>query len=222
VKHYKHVIATDPSPGQINNAIQHPAISYHIEASESESNTVPDGQVDLIVVATALHWFNFPSFYDKVNRVAKTNAQSVLATWCYSLCELETPQLNSLLKHFYVNIIGSYWEPQRRYVDEEYNTIPWPDYVIPIDKNGKEVVDRKRTVIQEFFCERELTVDHFEGYLTSWSSTQTFTEKHDGKSPLYVEAEWRDMFRSAWNEGQEGKTRRVVYPINLLVGRIDK
>src|SRR5512145_1927572 len=57
VHHYNGVIATDPSRQQIDNAIPHGRISYAVATAE-ESGLEP-GSIDLIVVAQALHWFDF-------------------------------------------------------------------------------------------------------------------------------------------------------------------
>src|SRR4051812_9777279 len=59
---FKNVIATDPSEDQIAQIISAPAnIEFRVERSEETS--VKTASVDLITVATALHWFDHSEFY---------------------------------------------------------------------------------------------------------------------------------------------------------------
>ncbi|KAM3304755.1 hypothetical protein P3S67_011621 [Capsicum chacoense] len=78
VEHYKKVIATDVSKDQLSHAWKHPRIQYiHTPLSMSDEELVSsivgadNYSVDLITVATALHWFDLPRFYSIVNRVLR-------------------------------------------------------------------------------------------------------------------------------------------------------
>ena len=72
VERFQHVIATDASAVQIENAFPHERIEYRIEPSEKTS--IPANSVDLITVGTAVHWFDFDPFYAEVRRVGKPDA----------------------------------------------------------------------------------------------------------------------------------------------------
>ncbi|KAL3591495.1 hypothetical protein D5086_010135 [Populus alba] len=75
-EHYKQVIATDISEEQLKHAIRHPQVQYfHSPSSMSDDELVNliggENSVDLVVVATAVHWFDLEKFYPVVKRVLK-------------------------------------------------------------------------------------------------------------------------------------------------------
>lgn len=72
-EHYESVVATDVSEGQIQHAIAHPKVRYlqtpeHLSEDELVSLVGGDGSLDLVVVATSIHWFDVPLLYAVVNR----------------------------------------------------------------------------------------------------------------------------------------------------------
>ncbi len=76
---YRQVIATDPSLKQIEKARPHERIRYAVATAEESG--LADGCADLILVAQALHWFDFERFYTEVRRVARPGG--VLAALSY-------------------------------------------------------------------------------------------------------------------------------------------
>ncbi|KAJ3702887.1 hypothetical protein LUZ61_006592 [Rhynchospora tenuis] len=75
-EHYDQVIATDVSAAQLEHAAKHPKVQYiHTPISTSEDELISklggDNSIDLIISATAVHWFDLPLFYSVVNRVLK-------------------------------------------------------------------------------------------------------------------------------------------------------
>lgn len=63
------VYATDISHSQLENAIKADNIEYSVQAAES--SLFENNHFDLIIVAQAIHWFNFEEFYQEVKRTAK-------------------------------------------------------------------------------------------------------------------------------------------------------
>ena len=59
--HFDRVIATDASSAQIEAAIAHPDVSYHVATAE-ESGLTADS-ADLVTVGQALHWFDTGRFF---------------------------------------------------------------------------------------------------------------------------------------------------------------
>jgi ubiquinone/menaquinone biosynthesis C-methylase UbiE len=57
-RHFARVVATDLSAGQIRNAVRHPRIEYRVAPAE-ESGLTADS-MDLVAVASAIHWFDLP------------------------------------------------------------------------------------------------------------------------------------------------------------------
>ena len=63
-EYFKEVHATDISEKQIKNAIQKPNLHYHV--CRAEETPFADNQFDLIVSATAVHWFDFNEFFKEI------------------------------------------------------------------------------------------------------------------------------------------------------------
>lgn len=124
--HFDRVIATDPSAEQIRYAVRHEKISYTV--TPVEQSEIPSHTVDLITVATAVHWFDLERFYREAQRVLKPDG--ALTVWCYGLSRIN-PGIDKVVQHYYRNIVGPYWPPERHYIDEKYETIPFPFVEMP-------------------------------------------------------------------------------------------
>lgn len=118
---FENVYASDISASQIANAPILRNVHYSIQAAEQTS--FQDDFFDLIVVAQAIHWFDFEKFYDEVRRTAKDGALIVVIG--YGRVEI-SPEIDAIVNHFYHDVIGKYWDAERRYIDENYQTIPFP------------------------------------------------------------------------------------------------
>ncbi|HIJ80386.1 MAG TPA: class I SAM-dependent methyltransferase [Desulfuromonadales bacterium] len=196
VPFYRQVIATDSSPRQIENAFRHERVSY-VVASAEESG-LSDGSVDLIVVAQALHWFDFDRFYREVRRVAAQGA--VLAAVSYGEVRVEGGAA-AVLSHFYHDIIAPYWPPERRHVDEGYAGIPFPF----------SCIESPRFVMEVDWNQEQLL-----GYLSTWSAVGEF-KKQNGRDPREL---IDDDLRNTWGKAEQ--VRRVSWPLTLQVGRVGK
>lgn len=187
------VVATDPSANQIAEADAHTKVRYLV--ASAENSTLENLQVDLVTVAQAFHWFDFDSFFAEVRRVCKPGG--ALAIWGYGL-QTTSPEVDAVVKRLYGEITGSYWPPERRYVEEEYKTVPFPFPEISPP---------------EFFMREGWTIEQLLGYLRTWSSVQKFIRKNGNDPVSEVETE----LRSAW--GNE-KIRSVRWPLFFRIGKI--
>lgn len=191
---FEKVFATDTSHKQIENAIQLPNIFYSVQPAEQTD--FPDNSFDLITVAQALHWFRFDDFYREVKRVGKAN--SFFAAWTYSLLKV-TKEIDALIEyHHYIALI-SFWDEERKYVDEEYRSIPFP-------------FNKMKT--PDFKIEYEWTIDELEGYFNTWSALQKFmaVKKYNPVNELM------EKIKPLWKT----KKMRIVFPIHLLLGQVEK
>ncbi|KAI0549695.1 methyltransferase [Xylaria curta] len=75
--HFQHVIGLDPSEGMIASAIELGGttgsgrpIRFTVSGAEDLSG-IEDGSVDLLIAATAAHWFNLTSFWARAAQVLK-------------------------------------------------------------------------------------------------------------------------------------------------------
>ncbi|OWK72518.1 class I SAM-dependent methyltransferase [Pedobacter sp. AJM] len=191
-QHFRQVYATDISEKQLSQALKLPNILYKVESSDQVN--VADQSFDLITVAQAVHWFNFEAFYSEVKRTLKPNG--LVAVMGYGLMLIDK-KVDQVIYKLYEDILGKYWDSERRYIEEGYKTIPFPF--------------------------EEITAPHFQikttwnfnqliGYLNTWSSLQHY-KKANERNPLeYVMIELKE----AWGNDAE---KEVRFPVLLRVGR---
>jgi len=192
-KHFDGVHATDASAEQIKLAYPHERVSYHVEPAEHVS--LSDSSVDLVTVAVAIHWFDFDEFYREVKRVLKPDG--ILAAWTYNSVEI-SPEIDPLIWHYYGDIVGEYWPERIRYLEERYETLPFPfEEVRP----------------PSFAMEIHWNLIQLAGFLDSWSATQRY-KAQKGQHPL--ERIW-DRLAAAW--GNENEKRLIRWPLHFRIGR---
>jgi SAM-dependent methyltransferase len=196
-RHFKHVIATDASGSQIEHATRDPRIGYRV--CPAEACDLDDRSVDLVTVAQALHWFDRPRFWTEVRRVSRRNG--VIAVWTYLMLEI-APQIDEIVRHFYSDVVGPYWPPERRITEERYQTIEFPfaEFAAP-----------------NFVIEQPVTLDDVAGYVRTWSATRGFIKRH-GEDP--VERLVAEL-GPAWGEGDPRKSRLARWPVAMRVGRVE-
>ena len=189
-EHFQDVAATDLSAEQIAHAPAHPRVSYSVGLAEASG--LADDYVDLVTVAQALHWFDLKRFFQEARRVARPGA--LLAVWCYGVCEIPKAHGNNELWHFYSNIVGPYWTPERHLVESGYRTLefPTPELRPPA-----------------FTMRLEWTLEQLLGYVSSWSATARYI-KERGENPV---AQLRSTLQSQWGEPEQ--TQVVTWPINV-------
>ena len=192
--HFSGVIATDASAQQIDQAQLDPKVRYLV--APAEQAPIDDATVDLVTVAQALHWIDLTSFYAEVRRVARP--RGILAVWCYQLHNI-SPEIDAIVTRLYSDIVGPYWPPERKIVEDGYRTIAFP--FDELTTPGFELV-------------HSWDLEHLLGYMGSWSSTQRY-RKQIGADPLPLIAQ--DL-EAAW--GDPAMTRNVIWPLHLRVGRI--
>lgn len=193
-QHFSKVYATDISEKQLQQAALQENIVYSVAAAESTA--FPDQTFDCITVAQAYHWLDFDAFHREVKRVAKPGA--VLAIWVYSLVTCEDKELEELIRLYYHNVVGPYWDEERKFVDEEYTTVPFPyDELHPM----------------KFSIDVQWTKEDLEGYLGTWSSLQHFI-RANGYSPV------PEFCRSVETIWQDDGPRKFSFPVFLRLGRI--
>ena len=191
--YFDRVYATDASAEQIAHAYSHQRVEYHAEPAEQVS--LPDSTVDLITVAVAVHWFDFDEFYREVMRVLKPGG--VLAAWTYNSVEI-SPEIDALIWHYYRDIVGEYWPERIRYLEERYETLPFPfEEIEP----------------PAFAMEIDWNLLQLAGFLDSWSATQRYKAQR-GHHPL--ELLWPELL-AAW--GDENRTRLIRWPLHFRIGR---
>ncbi len=195
-EYFERVIATDASPQQIANAEPHPHVEYRV--APAEASGLGDESVDLILVAQALHWFDVPRFNAEAERVLKPGG--VLFASCYLFLEIE-PQIDAIVNHFYHDVVGAYWPPERTIIENGYRDLPFPFPELSLPR---------------FVMEQRWTLDHLLGYLRSWSATQNFIAARKCDPVDQIEPE----LLHAW--GERAVERNVIWPLLVRAGRKPK
>jgi len=189
---FRQVEATDISEKQLQQAVQKPNIRYRTEAAETPS--FADASFDLVTVGQSAHWFHFDRFYPEVRRVLKPGG--VLALVGYNLIKIDEPT-DAVIKNLYTNVLGKYWDAERRLVDDAYSTIPFP--FAEIELPGMAMT-------------YDWTFDHLLGYLETWSALQHYVRKN-GRSP--VDETFLAELQAVW---PEGTVKTVRFPIFGRIG----
>ena len=192
---FRQVEATDISESQLKNAVQKPNIRYRVEPAESPS--FPENTFDLITVGQAAHWFDFEKFYPAAQRVLKPGG--ILALVGYNLLRIDDAT-DAVVNRLYRNVLGEYWDAERRHVDATYASIPFPFPEIQMP---------------EMAMTYEWTLDHLLGYLGTWSALQHFVKKN-GWSPL--NEAFVETLKPVWREGE---IKTVRFPIFGRIGRVE-
>lgn len=184
------VEGTDISSQQLQNAIKKPNIRYSVQPAEKTD--FPADFFDLVTVAQAVHWFEMDKFFNEVKRVLKPSG--VVAAIGYSLFRINTGT-DKIIDHFYRDIIGPYWDEERKYLEEKYQTILFPFEEIPAP---------------EFSIKEKWSLERLTGYLRTWSAVKHY-EKKKGKDPVGLIEE--KLFKAF------GKSGVVEFPILLRLGK---
>jgi ubiquinone/menaquinone biosynthesis C-methylase UbiE len=189
---FKRIEATDVSAKQIENAVAKDNISYRI--SPAEQTPFENSTFDLITVGQALHWFDIPNFFKEAQRVGKPGG--IIAIWGYGLLKINT-KIDNPITLFYKEVVGPYWDKERKLVDEQYKNIPFP---------FREIQS------PSFDFSFQWTLDQLHGYLSTWSSVQNFIAAHK-TNPV------DDLIRSIepyWSSEE----MKVTFPLFLRTGVI--
>ncbi len=191
--HFDDVLAVDGSLAQLERATPHPRVRY--ERAMAEQLPVADGSVALVAAAQAAHWFDFARFHAECRRVLQPGG--VIAVWTYEKFRA-TPALDAAIDRFYDDVVGEFWPPERRYVEERYRTLPfpWAEEQAP-----------------EFGLETDWSLEQVQGYLASWSAVQRYKDANGGTDPLpALVAELATLW-------PVGDTVRLNWPVHLRLGR---
>ncbi|XP_010547857.1 PREDICTED: putative methyltransferase DDB_G0268948 [Tarenaya hassleriana] len=206
---YDRVIATDVSETMLKFATPHPKVTYHHTPPSMTDEEMLDliggeNSVDLITVATAVHWFDLPSFYALATRLLRKPG-GIIAVWSYSTEMVVNPDFDSVLSRFHDQTLPYCKFPQAQYFLDGYKTLPFPFESVGFGSEGEPVeLEMKKTV-------------SFEGLLRmlrSWSSVETAKQKGVDLLPENVVKE----LETAW--GGVGLVRTVVYKSFMLVGTV--
>ena len=190
---FREVIATDASAQQISQARPDTRVRYRVAAAEDSG--LEAGSVDLVTVAQALHWFDRPRFWREARRVLVRGG--VIAVWCYDLMRTDE-EVVAVIGHFYRDVVGPYWPPERVLTEKRYRTIDFPF---------------AEETPPPFRMEKRWSLPDLVGYLGTWSAVRRYREAL-GQDPIGPVSE--ELAR-VW--GPPDRPRRIFWDLALRVGR---
>jgi SAM-dependent methyltransferase len=155
---------------------------------------VPESSVGLVAAAQAAHWFDLDRFHAECRRVLVPGG--VVAIWTYEKFRVD-PGVDAVIDQFYSGVVGPYWPPERRFVDEAYRTLPFP---------------WREESPPPFTFDTDWDLQLVQGYLATWSAVQRYKDLH-GEDPLSALA---PRLAAVWPDGER---RRLRWPVHLRVGR---
>ena len=186
-------MASDASAPQVRAAPAIESVVYVV--AEAESVPLRSGCADLVTVAQALHWLDPDPFYAEVRRVLAPDG--LFAAWTYGRCQVDDGAVDATLKHFYDEVIGPYWPPERRWVELGYQGLPFP-------------------FVEEHIAAPPMvehwTLTQLLGYVSTWSAVVRCAEV-TGTDPVRALAE---RLTRAWDRDSR---RRIQWKLTLRAGR---
>lgn len=192
---FSKVLATDLSEKQLQQASLSANIEYRVQTAEEDFDE--SRQFDLITVAQAIHWFDFESFYKQVYQHLKPNG--ILAVIGYSVLKSQG-ELDSVIQHFYKEIIDAYWDEERKYLDEGYLTIPFPFEELQVPHFEMEII---------------WSQDQFLNYLNTWSAVKHHQKQHNSNPVELI----RKQVEANWGDTEK---RSFYFPLLVRIGKLSK
>jgi len=192
-RHFRRVVATDPSARQVSLAARHEKVLYVI--ATAEHCCLQNDSADLVTVAQALHWFDLEPFYEEARRVLRP--KGILAAWSYGWARVCGP-VDEIVRHLHDDVLGPYWLDENRLVAEGYRTMAFPF----------EEQTSPRITMEARWC-----LDEMVGYLMTWSAAERY-RKEKGIDPVGLV---KGDLAEAW--GHASVRREVSWRLNLRVGR---
>lgn len=194
VPYFDQVIATDASGNQIKNAALHPKIEYRV--APSEKSRIEPHSVNLVTVATAIHWFKLEKFYEEVKRVLVPGG--TLAIWNYGEANVNEP-VDKVFNHFLYDIIGPYAAPEFWKGINQETQIDFP-------------FDRIKT--PQFIMKHLWNMTDYTNFMMTWSPTQRYIETNNANPVELI----IDDLKSAW--GNESDRKEISWKLMLKAARI--
>jgi SAM-dependent methyltransferase len=194
--HFTRVIATDASDAQLAHAALAPNVEYR--CARAEASGLPDGSVDLVTAAQALHWFDTAAFFAEARRVLAGGG--VIAVWGYGDPVLEDKRLHAIVHEFNRGLLEPWWYPERKLLLSGYRTVDFPFAEVSMP---------------ELSLEQRWNLSQLAGLLRTWSATARYSAHHGIDPVVEVEAalakEWVDPARP----------RTVRWPLYVRAGRAE-
>jgi SAM-dependent methyltransferase len=192
--YFDRVIATDESAEMIAQAPRKPRIEYRV--AEAEDSDIDARSVDLVAVASAIHWFDLSRFYAEVRRVVRPGG--IIAVWTYY-----TPvfgnDVDAIIKRLAHDVLADYWDQRLHYVVDEFYDLPFP--FEPIDA-------------PPFRTDMRWNMEDLLGYFETWSSSVKYRQDKGVRPTDLI----RDDLARVWGDPEQKQD--LHFPLYMRFGRV--
>eukprot|EP01026_Neomeris_dumetosa_P055368 TRINITY_DN502_c0_g3_i3.p2 TRINITY_DN502_c0_g3~~TRINITY_DN502_c0_g3_i3.p2 ORF type:complete len:258 (-),score=23.37 TRINITY_DN502_c0_g3_i3:692-1465(-) len=202
-KYFQNVVGIDSSEEQISFAItEKPNVTFQV--GDCHQLPFEDSSVDLVTIATALHWFDLDKFYKEVTRVLKPGG--TFAAWTYKLQKFKGyPEASNLLNQYVYEHLKDYWDERAMKVVDGYEGM-----------EPKEPLFYKFKKLQ-LEVEQKATLYDTEGFVSTLSSYNTYMEKKEKKDDSLIQLV--KELQSKLDFVNVDQELDIYYPIVLLLGK---
>jgi SAM-dependent methyltransferase len=192
--YFGQVIATDESAEMIAQAPRDPKISYRV--AKAEDSGLEEGSIDLVTVASAIHWFDLGRFYSEVRRVVKPGG--AVAAWTY-YTPVFGDDIDGMIQHLVNDVLKDYWDERLHYVVDEFHDLPFPFEPIEAPPFRTDM----RWDMKDLLC-----------YFETWSSSVKYREAKGAHPTDLMKG---DLAR-AWGDPEQ--ERNLHFPLYMRLGRV--
>ncbi|XP_072173419.1 putative methyltransferase DDB_G0268948 [Diadema setosum] len=174
-RHFDRALGCDVSQAQIDEAKRQNRQS-HVDYCVSPAETLPveDSSVDVITASSAAHWFEYPAFFQEVDRVLRPGGcVVVLATVRKTIHHRDAATEEQLLecKDKYMNALNEYRLIPRDTLVKFYEDLNFPSYEMKRDAVGEDL---------------NFTASDYVNFMKTVSYSLKYTERHP-ESKLFEE-----------------------------------
>jgi SAM-dependent methyltransferase len=192
-EYFDRVVATDESGEMIAQAPPDPRITYRV--AEAEDPGLGDRSVDLVTVASAIHWFDLERFYAEVRRIVKPGG--TVAAWTY-YTPVFGSEVDAIVHRLAHDVLGPYWDERLHYVVDEFHDLPFP--FEPLEA-------------PPFQTDMTWDMQDLLGYFETWSSSIKYREANHESPTRLIE----DDLAIAWGDPQQ--KRDLHFPLYMRLGK---
>jgi SAM-dependent methyltransferase len=193
-RYFGRVVATDESGEMIAQAPRDPRIVYWV--AEAEDSGLEGSSVDLVTVASAVHWFDLKRFYAEVRRVVKPGG--TIAVWTYYTPIFDS-NIDAIIRRLAHDVLGAYWDARVHYVVDEFHDLPFPFEPLEAPPFQTDMVWDMQDLL---------------AYFETWSSSLKYREANHASPTKVIQ----DDLARAWGDPQQ--KRDLHFPLYMRLGRV--
>lgn len=185
------VLAIDISKNQLLNAKTHPKIEY--KCTPVETLDLPNSSVDVIVSASAVHWFDLETFYVKCKEMLTETG--LIIVWSYSWPRSSHEVINRTLNNV-KNLLIPHFPIQTMLHVNEYNDLQFPF---------------RRVDCPNISIKENWSIEMLLSFLSTWPSVNNYIV---GSHNNFIK-EVRDELLKGWPESEKIE---FIFPLYIKAG----